>query len=135
MSDVASKNKVLMRRVYAEMWNGANPAVAVDLFAEPEGVKRFVSQFLLSFPDLQHTVEGMIAEGDQVAARFSARGTHSGPWLRFAPTGRAIHYTGVTLARIAGGKIIEHHTWWDKAALIEQLEGNKKCSSQGEGAP
>jgi predicted ester cyclase len=65
----------------------------------------------------------MIAEGDQVAVRFSARGTHSGPWLRFAPTGKAIQYTGVTIARIAGDKIVEHYTWWDKATLIEQLEG------------
>ena len=123
MSELASKNKTLMRRIYEEMWNGGNPALAAELFSNPEGVKRFVSQFLSSFPDLQHTVEGMIAEGDQVAVRFSAGGTHSGTWLRFAPTGRSIHYTGVTLARIAKGKIIEHQTWWDRAALIEQLEG------------
>jgi predicted ester cyclase len=65
----------------------------------------------------------MIGEGERVAVRFSARGTHSAPWLRFAATGKAIHYTGVTLARIADGRIVEHHTWWDKAALIEQLKG------------
>jgi predicted ester cyclase len=123
MSELASKNKALMRRVYEEMWNGGNPALAAELFSNPEGVERFVSQFLSSFPDLQHTVEGMIAEGDQVAVRFSAHGTHSGTWLRFATTGKSIQYTGVTLARVAGDKIIEHHTWWDKAALIEQLEG------------
>jgi predicted ester cyclase len=97
--------------------------VAADLFAQPEGVERFVSGFIASFPDLQHTVEGMIAEGDQVAVRFSAQGTHAGQWLRFAPTGKSIRYTGVTVARIAGDKIVEHHTWWDRAGLIEQLEG------------
>ena len=123
MSELTSKNKTLMRRIYEEMWNGGNPGLAAELFSNPEGVERFVNQFLSSFPDLQHTVEGMIAEGDQVAVRFSAGGTHSGTWLRFAPTGRSIHYTGVTLARIAEGKIIEHLTWWDKTTLIEQLEG------------
>jgi predicted ester cyclase len=121
MSDRTSKNKSLMRRIYDEMWNQGNPALAAELFARPEGVERFVSQFLVSFPDLQHAVEAMIAEGDEVAVRFSARGTHSGQWLNFAPTGRSIHYSGVTLARIAGDKIIEHYTWWDKAALIEQI--------------
>jgi predicted ester cyclase len=126
MSDLTSKNKALMRRVYEEMWNRGNPALAPELFAEPEGVERFVSQFLSSFADLQHTVEGMIAEGDQVAVRFSAHGTHSGQWLRFAPTGKSVHYTGVTLARIRGNKIIEHDTWWDKASLIEQVEGDTK---------
>lgn len=123
MSDLTSRNKALMRRIYEEMWNGAKPAVAAQLFARPEGVERFVSQFLESFPGLQHSLEGMIAEGDQVAVRFYAHGTHSGPWLDLAPTGKSIHYTGVTLARIAGGRIVEHHTWWDKATLIEQLKG------------
>ena len=123
MSEQTSKNKDLMRRIYEEMWNGAKPSLAAELFDKPDGVERFVNQFLLSFPGLQHTVEGMIAEGDQVAVRFSARGTHSGPWLEFAPTGRPIQYTGVTLARIEGDKIVEHNTWWDKAALLEQLKG------------
>jgi len=123
MSDVVSRNKALMRRIYEEMWNGVNPALAAELFAQPEGVKRFVSQFLASFPDLQHTVVEMLEEGDEVAVRFSARGTHSDAWLQFAPTGKSIHYTGVTLARIAGDKIVEHQTWWDKAALMEQLKG------------
>ncbi|HET6822317.1 MAG TPA: ester cyclase [Anaerolineales bacterium] len=123
MSELAGQNKALMRRIYEEMWNGGNPELAAELFSNPEAVKRFVSQFLSSFPDLQHTVVEMIAEGDRVAVRFSAHGTHSGTWLRFAPTGKSIQYTGVTLARIAEGKIVEHQTWWDKSALIEQLEG------------
>jgi predicted ester cyclase len=123
MFDLTSKNKVLMRHIYEEMWNGGNPSLAVQIFAQPEGVERFVRQFLSSFPDLQHTVEGMIAEGDQVAVYFSSRGTHSGRWIDFAPTGKSIQYTGVTVARIAGDKIIEHHTWWDKAGLMEQIRG------------
>jgi len=114
-----------MRRVYEEMWNQARASMASEIFDHPEGVERFVSQFLASFPDLQHTVEEMIAEDDRVAARFTARGTHLGHWIQFAPTGISIHYTGVTLARIAGYKIIEHHTWWDKAGLMEQITGGK----------
>lgn len=123
MSDLTSKNKDLMGRVYKEMWNGGNPALAVEIFAQPEGVERFVRQFLPSFPYLQHTVEEMLAEDDRVVVRFSAHGTHTGAWTHFAPTGKPIHYTGVTWARIADGKIIEHHTWWDKAGLIEQIGG------------
>ena len=126
MSELTSRNKALMRRLYKEMWNRANPAAAAELFAQPEGVERFVRQFLISFPDLQHTVEGMIAEGDHVAVRFSAHGTHSGAWMDFPVTGKSILYTGVTLARIEGGKIIEHHTWWDKAGLLEQIKGGDK---------
>ena len=53
--------------------------------------------------------------------RFQARGTHTGQWLQFAPTGRFDRYTGMTLARIHANRIIEHYTWWDKARLMEQL--------------
>lgn len=125
MSDQTSKNKALMRRIYEEVWNGRNPASAAEIFTRPEGVEKFVSTFLLSFPDLHHTVEQMIAEADQVAVRFSAHGTHSGQWMQSAATNKSIHYTGVTLARITGDKIVEHHTWWDKASLIEQVTGGE----------
>ena len=121
MSEAISKNKALMRRIYEEMWNAGNPSFAVEIFERPEGVERFVSQFLVSFPDLQHTIEGMIEEGDQVAVQFSARGTHQGQWLQFPPTGTAIQYTGVTVARIKEDKITTHHTWWDKMSLVEQI--------------
>jgi len=121
MSDQIVYNKSLIYRVYQEIWNDSNPSAAAEIFAQPEGVERFVRQFLTSFPDLQHTVEEMIVEGDRFAVRFTARGTHAGRWMDFPPTGRPIEYTGVTLARIAGDKIIEHLTWWDKAGLIEQI--------------
>ena len=122
MSELTRENKALMSHVYEEMWNQGQPASADGIFAQPPGVARFVGEFLSAFADLQHTVEGMIAEEDWVAVKFTARGTHTGPWLGFAPTRRAIQYTGITWARIAGGKIIEHHTEWDKAGLIEQLK-------------
>ena len=121
MSEVTDRNKALMHRVYEEMWNRAKAEVARDIFDRPSGVERFVSQFLLSFPDLQHTVEAMIAEGGQVAVRFVARGTHRGQWLEVAPTNRVVHYSGVTWAHIVDARIVEHHTWWDQAGLIEQL--------------
>jgi len=123
MSEIASGNKVLMRRIYEEMWNKANPALAAELFAKPEGVERFVSQFLSSFADLRHTVEEMIGEDDRVAIRFLANGTDTGQWMHFAPTNKSIRYAGITLARIAGNKIVAHETLWDKAGLMEQIGG------------
>ena len=121
MSEAISTNKALMRRIYEEMWNAGNPSFAVEIFERPEGVERFVSQFLSSFPDLQHTIEEMIEEGNQVAVQFSARGTHQGQWMQFPPTGKSIQYSGVTVARIESDKIVKHYTWWDKSGLVEQI--------------
>jgi len=124
MFEATSRNKASMRRIYEEMRNKGDPSIAAEIFTQPKGVERFVSQFLLSFPDLQHTIEEMIVEDDRAAVRFSAHGTHTGQWIHFAPTGKSIHYTGVTLARVAGDKIIEHHTWWDEMSLVEQIGGD-----------
>jgi steroid delta-isomerase-like uncharacterized protein len=117
------ENKKLARRIYDEMWNRGDPAAAAGIFARPEGVGKFVREFLEAFPDLQHTVEEMIAEGDRVVTRFSAAGTHSGLWLGHPATGKSIHYTGVTVATIEKGRITDHHTWWDRLELIEQISG------------
>lgn len=125
MSELTSTNKALMRRIYEEMWNKHNPDCAAEIFLRPEGVAKFVRRFLQSFSDLQHTVQSMIAEDDQVVVRFSAQGTQTGEWMGVSATGRPIHYTGVTWARISGTKIVEHHTWWDEASLIEQIQSKE----------
>jgi predicted ester cyclase len=123
MSDSPAENKILVRRIYEDMWNAHYPAAARGIFTHSVGVELAISEFLAAFPDLIHTVEEMIAEGDRVAARFTARGTHTGQWKSFTPTGKTITYTSVTLARIANGLIIEHTTWWDRHGLVEQLGG------------
>ncbi len=121
MFEIKDQNKELVRRIYEEMWNKGDFQVAGDLFAQPEGVQRFMRVFLTAFPDLQHTVEELIAEGDRVVARFSARGTHTGPWQDYPPTGHSVHYSGVTIVQVKDGKIIHHHTWWDRMEVIEQI--------------
>jgi predicted ester cyclase len=121
MSDVETRNKDLVRRIYEELWNQGRLEIANKLFAEPAGVQKFVKEFLAAIPDLQHMVVDLIAEGDQVAAHFKAKGTHTGLWRQHAPKGNAIEYSGVTLIRIEGGKIVAHHTWWDTLEVIEQM--------------
>ena len=54
-------------------------------------------------------------------AHFSAQGTHTGPWYGIAPTHGPIAYTGITIAHLEGDKIVEHHTLWDRLAVLEQL--------------
>lgn len=55
------------------------------------------------FPDIQWTMEEMVAEADKVAARFTMRGTRSGPVFGVPPTGRAIALQAMNLYRISDG--------------------------------
>lgn len=73
------------------------------------------------FPDLHLTLEDMVAEGDRVAVRWTARGTHEREWAGVPATGRRVTFGGMDLYRYEGGRIRE---WWrneDFAHLMDQL--------------
>jgi steroid delta-isomerase-like uncharacterized protein len=73
------------------------------------------------FPDFHVTLDDLIAEGDQVAVRWTARGTHEAEWAGIPATGRRVAFGGIEIYRFEGGKIRE---WWrneDFSYLVEQL--------------
>ena len=118
---MTAENKAIARRIYQDLWNSGNLSVADEIFVNAEGVKQYIAMFRAAFPDIQHTVEDLIAEGDQVVARFTARGTHQEVWKGIAPTGQRIAYTGMTILQIANGKIVKHYTEWDALRLMQQI--------------
>ena len=63
----------------------------------------------------------MIAEGDKVAARIKMTGTHTGEFMGIPPTDRQVSFTGIYIARIANGKIVEHWGEEDSVSLLQQL--------------
>jgi len=87
----------------------------------PERVKQFFATLRDSFPNLQVTVEDQIAEGDKVATRWTARGTHEGQFQAVPATGRQMTMTGMTIFRIANARIIEGWTNADILGMLVQL--------------
>ena len=51
-------------------------------------MKAQVRLYRAAMPDLQFSVEDLVAEGDTVACRWTARGTHTGPLVNIPPSGR-----------------------------------------------
>ena len=77
--------------------------------------------YLAAFPDLQYTLHDEVAEGDIIAVRWTATGTHKGELNGIAPTGRRFQVTGTTTACLRNGKFIESWSNWDALGLMEQL--------------
>jgi len=73
-----------------------------------------VQQILAAFPDAANRVDDMIAEADRVVTHWTMTGTHQ-------PTGKPVRFSGVTIARIAGGKIAEHWSYRDDLGFLRQL--------------
>jgi predicted ester cyclase len=68
----------------------------------------------------------MIAEGDKVATRFTARGTHQGEFMGFAPTGKQVTLVGIVVDRVRRGKVVESWVSSDMWGLVQQLIANSK---------
>lgn len=86
-----------------------------------EAFKQFTSAFFTAFPDLQTTIEDLIAEGDKVAVRQTWRGTHTGNFLGIPPTGKQVVFTSTEFYRVAGGKLAEEWVELDMLGLLQQF--------------
>ncbi len=78
----------------------------------------FVAGFdavLAAFPDLTYEVAHLVVEGDLAAAYLVGTGTHQGPFLGLAGTGRTVRFAGCYHARVSGGRIVED---WDVFDLL-----------------
>ncbi len=74
-----------------------------------------------AFPDSKFTIEQMVAEGDTVVVRWTVRGTHKGDLMGNAPTGKPISLSGVSVCRLADGKLVEGWGNWDALGMFQQL--------------
>ena len=128
------ENKAIVSRATEELWNKNNLAVVDELYAtnfvshdlpevtpDRKGYKQFVTISHTAFPDFHTTVEDIIAEGDKVVQRFTARGTHKGEFMGIPPTGKQVTITGIAIDRIAGSKIVENWANMDMLGMMVQL--------------
>jgi steroid delta-isomerase-like uncharacterized protein len=133
---MSEQNKAVVRRLFEELWNKGNLSVADQLFSTnyahhdpstldfgrgPESERKRATLYRTAFPDLQLTIEDLLAEGETVMARWSCRGTHKGDLSGIAPTGKQFNISGVTIARLANGKMAEGWVNWDAQGLMQQL--------------
>ena len=133
----AQENKDLARRFMDEVWNKGNlnfidevtdpnfvshdPASPEDMGGGVEGMKRFTEMYRNAFPDIQMSVEDVIAEGDKVVTRWTVRATHQGELMGIPPSGNRVEVTGISIDRIEGGKVVETWSNYDAMGMMQQL--------------
>ena len=131
----AENNKQLMKR-FVEFINTANEQLSNELISKnatfyvpgnpepmrgPGGYLAIIEMMRSGFPDIQWTLDDMVAEGDKVAARFTMRGTHSGTFFGVSATGRLIEVKAMNFYRFTNGQIVEEHGMPDMLALLHQI--------------
>jgi steroid delta-isomerase-like uncharacterized protein len=132
---MSEENKDFVRRGWEEVANQKNMDALEEFYAadavwhEPdqelqglEEIRQYVALNFAAFPDVNFTVEDVIAEGDKAVTRWTVRGTHQGETEEFGPpTGRQIELEGLTLHRLEGGKIVEEWERFDNLSFMQQL--------------
>ena len=130
------ENKAAERRFYEEVWHKRNLA-AIDELVAPnivehnpnvpgqgtgrEGFRQSIEMILSVSPDVQITIEDLIAEGEKVVVRWLARGTHQGEFMGIPPTNRQTTVMGIDIIRYEGGQRVETWRQFDMLGWLQQL--------------
>jgi steroid delta-isomerase-like uncharacterized protein len=126
----------LGRRFFEELlgqakWSVADELLAPDIVmhhpsspapvAGSEAVQGFLGAFRGGFPDMNMAVEDVFGSGDRAAVRWRMRGTHTASLFGIPPTGKQVNVAGISILRVAGGKIVEDWVSEDTMGLMQQL--------------
>jgi predicted ester cyclase len=130
---VSDTNKDIIRR-YQDAYN-RNDLDVLDEVLDPnwttngwpevmpqtiDAAKELYQVLLASFPDLSYETLDLIAEGDKVVQHWKMRGTFKGEIFGVLPTGELMEADGISIYRIAGGKIVQHWAFADDLGFWEQ---------------
>ena len=132
---MTTADRGLINRWFEEVWNKRRQAAIYEMLDPtavvhglpgeeirgPDGFLPFWQKFTSAFPDIRVSVDAVVAEGDMAVARCTVQGKHSGKGLGVEPTGREISFTGMAMARMQDGKIIEAWNNFDFLTFNQQL--------------
>jgi steroid delta-isomerase-like uncharacterized protein len=133
-----ARNKAGMQKFYDEAMNKHNPAfmdsLIVSDFVEHENgpgtppvknredLKKFFTEFISGYPDLNFKVNFMVADSDKVVTHYTFTGINSGPMMGFPATNKKVNYDGVDIVRFnKDGKGVEHWGYMEEGKMMAQL--------------
>lgn len=129
---MSEASKAIVRRLFDEGLNGHNPDLYSELCADvvyrtpmfgelrTEEHRQFLLSLLAGFPDAHWTIEDQFAEQDRVVTRWTFAGTHQGTFIGIEATGKKLQCSGISIHRIAAGKIAEEWAEWDTLGVMQQ---------------
>jgi ketosteroid isomerase-like protein len=139
---MSNDNIQLVRRRFEELDRG-NFDVLDELFSPEyelypgdgskalslEQTKDLYRRLYGGFPDLKHTIEDQLADGDKVVTLWSAAGTHEREFLGVDPTGAKVEFSGINVYTIEDGKFVRSDVRWYLLPMLQELELAKRGAS------
>ena len=129
---MTASNRAIVQRLFREI-NDHDLATLMGLFSDcvyhsplvgelrGEALMQYFASIREAFPDLRRTVDDQFTDDIHVVTRWTYAGTHRGLFMGIAPTGKRITITGISIHRIADGRIVEEWQEWNSLGLLQQL--------------
>lgn len=126
---IANGNTQGLQAEFAPNYAAHFPGIPVALDAA--GFNQLVNAFAAGFPKSHFHLDDVVEAGDKVVTRWTYHAVHSGGFQGISPTGKQIAMTGITILRLADGKIVENTVEMDQLGLLQQLGVVPPPSGQG----
>jgi len=130
------EQRKLVSRIASDIWNRGDLGVVDEVMSpdakyhgphmpggqgDREAWRRAIGMYRSAFPDSHVTYDDLLVCGDMVVGRWSATATHTGRLPGVEPTGKRIAIGGITIYRIAGGRIVEAWEQLDLLGMWQQI--------------
>jgi predicted ester cyclase len=118
---MSEENKAIFSEHIEQIWNNGDANGIERFISGIEGYKQHFETLTTAFSDIRITIEALLAEEDRVVGRFVVEGTHTGNLGDIPPSGKRVLVTGISIARISRGQIVEEHANSDTLGLLKQI--------------
>ncbi len=131
---VEEQNKLTVERFYEEVFNQGHEEVLDEIISPDyidyghnppgrgvQGAKQDYRGATAIFSNTHYTIDELIATDDRVIARWTGTYTHSGDFAGIRATGQKVSMTGISIYKIANGKLVETRNAVNWMGLLQQL--------------
>jgi len=134
MSDTTPQNERIVRDfvawengdsskvdVVSESLDVYNPGLEGGEVHDRESYAAYLQEGRSAFPDLQISIEEVLATEETVMAEVRITGTHDGEFKGLPPTGRSVDIRGMGRFSVTDGTVEACHLYYDSQEMATQL--------------
>ena len=131
--DNSERNKSLIIKANEELINKRNLSFADEVFTSdysgdaregPESIKKYAGNMRTAFPDIQVSIDPIIAEDNMTVYQMTHTGPHQGEFMGFQPSGTKITWRTIVFSEYNDdGTVVKE---WDVSPLFDFSQNQKK---------
>ena len=116
----AARDPEAMAKHWAE--DGVEDIPGAGVLRGRDAIKGYFRELFAALPDLEMTVQRLVADESRAAVEWRMRGTFTGATFQgLEPTGRHIEFRGLDVLEVQGGKLKSNTVYFDTSEFARQV--------------